>query len=452
MARKALLITGQESETVSTLARNLIEAGGMSLFARQMMQMQAAGVEEMHVVTDWFAQEFTREIENTRQRPERVLVHGTKDAPLKLLEHNMDGNCWFLLEEGVLLDDRIIQHVAQHPAPTAVALIPPLCFLEERTTHGIPVQFENIEGFFGSIAKLSSQTLSATVRKLNSLEGLPNALKAISRTADCAIVNVTDCPLYKAPEGREVDLVWYPLLKQKDGDTATDIMLHAAHRVGQDAAARFLYRPLEDFGAKWLSKAPILPLHIYGLAGLLGLYVTYLFAAGYIVPALICGFAFGILTGIDQKLAHLKRRTSKIDAFKPLINATLEWTWYLAIAYALYPVAGMASYILVLTLIAFRLADQIQVEFFRRMAACPLYNAAAFDRKFQIIASGRNISLWLLLPFVLFDYIYLGLAVISIYAIVTFFIHQLRVLYHTKALMEQNSDIFQRNFKQTKIL
>ena len=52
MTKKALLITGQESETVSTLARNLIHTGGMSLFARQMKQMKAIGVEEMHVVSD----------------------------------------------------------------------------------------------------------------------------------------------------------------------------------------------------------------------------------------------------------------------------------------------------------------------------------------------------------------------------------------------------------------
>ncbi|HEC00229.1 MAG TPA: hypothetical protein ENI91_00915, partial [Sphingomonadales bacterium] len=62
MTKKALLITGQESETISTLARNLIPAGGLSLFARQMKQMKAIGVNEMHIITDWFVPDFEREI------------------------------------------------------------------------------------------------------------------------------------------------------------------------------------------------------------------------------------------------------------------------------------------------------------------------------------------------------------------------------------------------------
>lgn len=452
MVRKALLITGQESETVSTLARNLISAGGMSLFARQMMQMHAAGVEEMHVVTDWFIQEFTREIEQCTVRPQNIHIHNTKNAPLKLLEHNADGNSWFLIEEGVILDDRIIDHIAHHPSPTAIALIEHHTFLEERTAHGIPVQFDETEGYFGSLAKLSSQTLSASVRKLNSLEGLPNALKAISRAADCSLVKVTECPLYMAPQGREVDLVWFPLLQQKDGDAATDVLLEASHRHGLDGAARYLYRPLENIAVKGLCKIPVMPLHIYGLAVILGIYMIYLFAAGHVLPGLIGGGVFGLLVGIDGKLASLKRRSSKHDAAKPFLNGALEWGWYLALASFLFSEVGQAAYILAAALISFELADRIQQEFFRRMAACPLYNAATFDRKFQIIAGGRNVYLWALLPFCLFEQLYLGFCAITAYAIVTFFIHQVRVLYHAKALMEQNSEIFQRNFKQTKIL
>ena len=157
MTKKALLITGQESETVSTLARNLIHTGGMSLFARQMKQMKAIGVTEIHVVTDWFAQDFEKEILNCTARPDDIFIHSTKDAPLKLLEHNNDGNSWFLIEEGVILDDRIIDQIATHPSPSAISLIGHHEFLEERTANGILLQLEGAEGYFASIAKLSAE-------------------------------------------------------------------------------------------------------------------------------------------------------------------------------------------------------------------------------------------------------------------------------------------------------
>ncbi len=452
MTKKALLITGQESETISTLARNLIPAGGVCLFARQMKQMKALGIDEMHIITDWFVPDFEREIKNCRNRPETILIHSTKTAPLKLLEHNIEGNSWFLIEEGVILDDRVIRHVDQHPSPTVISFIGHHEFLEERTAHGITLSLDTEEGYFGSLAKLSSATLAANVRKLNSLDALPGAFKAISRANDCEIIKVIDIPRYMTGRQRNVDMVWMPLMRREDEHKGTAVLLEQTEMPGQDWVARYLYRHIENFDVKYLCKTPVSPNHLTILASLIGAYIIYLFWRGHMVPALFAAFGTTILYGISHKLGHLKMVAPKFDVLARLYKKAVTYGYYVAIAAYLWNFNGLVPVLLAQTLILFHLADEIQGEFFRRMTGHPLWYGTGFDRKFQLIAAGSNIIIWILLPFFLFDQWVVGLGFACGYVIITFFVHQLRLVYHLKNIMVGESETFARNFKKTKIL
>ena len=452
MTKKALLITGQESQTVSTLARNLIHGGGLSIFARQMKQLAAIGVEEIHLVTDWFAQDFEKEVLNCTARPDKIFIHSTKNAPLKLLEHNNDGNVWFLLEEGVLLDDRLIEQVANHTSPTLITLIGHNEFLEERTANGIFLHLEACEGYFGSIAKLSSKTLSANIRKLNSIEGLPNALKAIARAGDCEILKLIDIPLYVEKYGRTIDLIWLPLVRREEGDLGTQVLSEYAQNSAQDYVARYIYHFAERQLVKYICKSPVSPIHVITLSSLMGFYVMYLFWAGNIFPALFGSYMVSILYAMNDKFIHVKRVPLKFERLAHLLAKIIEYGWYLAFATYLSTQYGSAASIMAITLILFNIADEGQLEFYRRMAGHRLYYSAQFDRRFQLIAGRRNTLMWALLPFVLYDQWYLGLGVLCAYAIVTFFVHQVRVVYHLKNLMIENSSLFAANFKNTKIL
>ncbi len=452
MTKKALLITGQESETVSTLARNLIHVGGLSIFARQMKQMKAIGVTEMHVITDWFMQDFEREIQNCTKRPERIFIHNTKDAPLRLLEHNNEGNIWFLIEEGVVVDDRIINQVATHPSPTVISLIGHHEFLEERTAAGILLQLEDQEGYFGSIAKLSSTTLAANVRKLNSLEGLPGSLKAISRAGDCEITKVVEIPLYMANLNRNVDLVWFPVLQRPDGDKGTDVMLEYAQKGNLDWVAHYIHRPIENFIVKQLCKCPVSPYHVTIMAGLFGFAIIYLFGSGHLMPALLGAYAVGILGGVDGKLARVEIQTSRVDDFKHLIGKLMAYGWYFAIAVFLSDSHGEAPYIMATALVLFQIADEIQSKFFYRLTNFQICDTASFDRKFQLIAGRRNTLMWALFPFALSDQWYMGFGFICAYGTITFFVHQARLVYHLKNITIANSENFAEKFKKPNIL
>jgi len=460
MTKKALLITGQESETISTLAQNLIHVGGLSLFARQMKQMKAIGVNEMHVITDWFVQDFEKEILSCPARPERIFIHATKDAPLRLLEHNSEGNCWLLIQEAVLLDDRIIAQTLRHPASTVISFIGQNEFLSAHTANGLPLHLGENEGFFGGIAKLSSQTLSANVRKLNNLEGLPSVLKAIAKTEgprteepktkECAIAKVTEIPLLLTRERRDVDLIWFPLSRREDGDTATNILLEHSQKGLLDWPAKFLHRPIENLIVKYLCKFPISPNQITIMNGLLGFYALFLFASGHMWPALLLAYIVGILAGVDGKLARVKILQSRIGRYEYILTGLIEYGWYFALAAALYDPFGLAPLIMAAALVLFQIADHIQTEFFRRMTNRPLFSLAAFDRRFQLIAGGRNNHMWALLPFALFNQWFMALGFICSYGIITFFVHQIRLVYHLKNIMIDGSENFAENVNKTK--
>jgi len=69
-----------------------------------------------------------------------------------------------------------------------------------------------------------------------------------------------------------------------------------------------------------------------------------------------------------------------------------------------------------------------------------------------LIAGQRNTQIWMLLPFALFDQWVAGFGFICAYGIITFFVHQVRLVYHLKNFMVESSSRFAENFKKTKIL
>jgi len=460
MARKALLISGRESETVSTLARNLIHAGGLSLFARQMKQMKAIGIEEMHVVTDWFTSDFETEILKCNTRPQRIFLHNTKDAPVQLLDHNNSGDSWFLIEEGVILDDRIINHVAGHPAATVISFIGQNEFLSSYTALGMTLQLDGHNGYFGSIAKISGPSFAANIRKLNSLDGLQNAIKALSRASDCEIVPVTETPLYLASRERSVDLLWFPLRRREDGPGATDRLLKFFQNDLLDWPARYLYQPLENVIVKYLCKCPVRPLYVMIVTGLLALYVLALFWTGHTLTALAGAYSVSILYGVGDKLGRLKISPAKsgpkfrLNSWRLIrfLENLVEYGWYFAIAAYLSTLHGPIPLIMVAALILFRLADEIQMAAFYRITGRHIGTITGFDRKFHLIAGGRNVQMWILLPFAIFNLWYTGFGFICIYGTITFFIHQGRIMYHLKNPETANGIILAENFKENKTL
>jgi len=450
MTLKAVIITGQESETESTLARNLIPVAGMSLLERQLRHLKNAGVQEVHLISDWFVGEFEKEIQSIKIKPATVMIHNCKDAPLKLLEHNQPGDSWLLLEEAMILDPRIISNILTHPSASVLSFVHRNQFIENKTALALPLGLEE-EGFFGGVAKLSHKTLEANVRKLNSLEALQGALLAISRAEDCTIFPLSEIGLYQPDLGQDEDLIWRPVTNRENGALGADDLLRSNHRAHQSWPDRFINHPLATLLVKPLSKCPIRAGHLVILNIFIGVFSVYLLATGRILTGVVAALVMLFLENVSYKLSHLKMAARPYEKFQCGFNILLEFCWYMGLAHSLSGQSDHAPYILGAGLILFRLADNVQREFFRRMSGRTLYECAPFDQKFRIIEGGRISLIWIFALFFFIGQSYLGFLTICLYGVFCFFIHQIRFIYHAKIYLEANSEVFVRNFQKTKL-
>ncbi|WP_417319424.1 CDP-alcohol phosphatidyltransferase family protein [Emcibacter sp.] len=451
MVNKAIILTGQESETESTLARNLIPVGGITLLERQLKTLEKIGVREVHLVTDWFVAELEKEILSYPRKPEAVHIHRTKEAPGKILEGNTEQDSWLLLEEGVLVDDRIITSVIEKNAGTVIAVMNREDFQNNQLSYGIPLSLRGQNSVFASVAKISGQTMQTHAEKLNSLEHLKEAVESLSNSNDCEIFEISSIPLYLPNRRRDVDLIWLPVMRPKDGVKGTEALLNNAQKGTLDWPAWFIHRPIENWIVKHICNLPITPNQVTVVTGILGLYIMYLFATGNMALGLAGALAVGVLDGVDGKLARTKMQQTKIGELEHLVDKVVEYGWYFAIAAALSTTYGYAPWVMAATLVLFHLADEVQSEFFRRMSDRQICDTGKFDRRFRMIGGRRNTQMWALIPFGIFGAWYAGFIFICCYGIITFFVHQARIIYHAKNLMEASSEIFVENFRKTKI-
>ena len=451
MVNKAIILTGQESETESTLARNLIQVGGITLLERQLKTLEKLGVQEVHLVTDWFIAELEKEILSYSKKPGSVHIHRTKEAAAKILENNSEQDSWLLLEEGVLIDDRIVGAVIEKNAGTVIAVMNKEDVGEDKSSYGIPLSLRGQDSIFASAAKISSETMQTHADKLNSLEHLKEALESLANSNDCEILEISSIPLYLPNRRRDVDMIWLPILQPKDGSKGTDALLNNAQKGTLDWPAWYIHRPIENWIVKHICNLPITPNQVTVVTGLLGFYIMYLFATGSMAWGLAGALIVGILDGVDGKLARTKMQQTKIGELEHLVDKVVEYGWYFAIAGFLSTTYGYAPWVMATALVLFHLADEIQSEFFRRMSDRQICDTGKFDRRFRLIGGRRNTQMWTLIPFGIFGAWYAGFIFICCYGIITFFVHQARIIYHAKNLMEATSETFVENFRKTKI-
>ncbi|WP_321398026.1 CDP-alcohol phosphatidyltransferase family protein [Emcibacter sp.] len=433
------------------MARNLIQVGGISLLERQLKTLEKIGIQEVHLVSDWFIAELEKEIHSFARKPKAVYIHRTKEAARKILESNNEQDSWLLLEEGILVDDRIITSVIEKRAGTVIAVMNREDFQDDRLSYGTPLTLRGQDTVFASVAKISSQTMQTHADKLNSLENLKGALESLSNSNDCEILDISSIPLYLTNRRRDVDLIWLPILQPRDGAKGTDALLNNAQKGTLDWPAWYIHRPIENWIVKHICNLPITPNQVTAVTGILGLYIMYLFATGNMAVALAGALAVGILDGVDGKLARTKMQQTKIGELEHLVDKVVEYGWYFAIAAALSVTYGYAPWVMACALVLFHLADEVQSEFFRRMADRQICDTGKFDRRFRLIGGRRNTQMWALIPFGLVGAWYAGFIFICCYGIITFFVHQARIIYHAKNLMEANSEKFVENFRKTKI-
>ena len=463
MIKKALVITGQETQTDSSLARSLLKSGGLSLLSRQLILLKEAGISEIHIICDWYSDEIEKEVNSCTEKPALTIIHRSKEASIKiksLLQSDaLKEESWLIIEEGVLIDERILDNLLKAPEPFIIAALSPTTFHSAATPLGTVIDYKDKQVIFASAAKVPASILLDHLKDLIQLDRFADVINKISKTNNVHFCDIASIPSFDKKLNKETPVIWLPLCKKGDCSHGTDILISNAQEINLEWSVWYLYRLIQNYMCKNLCNFPHSFFLIPFVKILLGVGVIYLFSIGQNAAALISAAFVGILEGLHDKLTKITLRPKSLKKFLFFWNKLLPCLWYFGMAYALSDslvlsegILNIAPYIITACFTLFRLADVIQCEFFRRLSAKEIHGMSSFDKKVCRWGGYKNnilILLFLLLILGLWDW---SLLAITIYSTVTFFINQIRIIGHIKTILEENNEIFVNNFKKTKIL
>jgi len=138
-----------------------------------------------------------------------------------------------------------------------------------------------------------------------------------------------------------------------------------------------------------------------------------------------------VLDGVDGKQARVKQMMSRLGGIlEHLCDSIYEYAWQFAIGFRLAGQGhGGVPYGMALFIVGVDMAEKVLLTLFERKRGMSLNVYSPFDRAFRIIVGRRNTYMWTLIPFVVFDALWVGYWVIAVYALMTLLERACRVGY-----------------------
>lgn len=454
MMKSALIFVDRPTEDDDQKPRAMLNVGGLTLLERQLRQLKDAGVERVRVVTRDYPEFLFNAVGKFRKVPGDVsVIDGNMPTDAELMAD--EGDSVLVIEDGVLIDDRIIKSIlaAGEGGSAAIALFPPRAVTFGQGA-GSRISLEGEDRLFASAAAIPWDVFRSVMAVALPHEPLQTLLEdamagGLSGT-DVEFVDISEFETYEANRRREVPILWRPVTVAAECARATRVLLNMAQKGVLDWPARWIHPPFEDLCVVALLRTFVTPNMITVLTGIMGGGIAYLFATGQMGIALAGALAVGVLDGVDGKLARVKRLTSKVGEMEHLVDKVVEYAWYVAIAYYLSGVTGDgAPWVLSLVIIGFAWAEVVQGELFRRLTLKQLDDAGAFERRFRIIGARRNTIVWIWIPFALTEQWAIGFWLAAVYTMATFFVAQWRFIVRIRDYALSEGSAIADNIRRT---
>ena len=446
MAIQAAIFVNAPAKGDEGTPRAFLKAGGISLLERQLRQLTKMGVKRVALIS----KTFTEKLEAAR----------FKQAPAKVEIHNQNalkgGRLWnarddvLLLEEGVLVDARIMKAVTTKPGGRRVAVFPGNTVIYNKG-HGLKLKAKGGDYLFASAALVKGADLLAAIKDRDfRARPLKAVLKAALNSGRAALADIGKIDTYLQDRRRNVDILWRPVVSGAETGKATRALIGMAQKGVLDWPARWIHPFFENALVAMLCPTPVTPNFITLITTVVGFYVTWLFATGDMLWGLAGALVIGVLDGVDGKLARTKMLQSRIGELEHIADKVVEYSWYFGIAWYLAGAEGNAlPWALAVMIVLFAWAEVVQGEFFRRFTGKQLDDAGKFERAFRIIGARRNTQIWALIPFALLDQWLMGFWVVAIYAALTFFVAQARFIIRLRDYGSEKSLEIKKNIGDT---
>jgi phosphatidylglycerophosphate synthase len=446
MTSSALIFADQTAADSDRL-RSLLVAGGLPSIVRQLRQLERIGITRVYVVSLSKRMVLEGALRRAKGVPADVEILSPDEFHPETLWKADEPV--LLVEEGVVIDKRILEAAAADPESKERRLVVfPGHSVVAGKAHGLKLQAAEQEYLFGSAARVwGGDVAHAEADPDFAASPLKAVLKAAIVTGPPTLIDVTQLPTYMPDRRRKVDVVWRPITSRAEAAKATRVIIAASQKGVLDWPAKYLHPLLEDILVEVLCPAPVTPNMITALTAVGGIAVAWLFATGQMGLGLIGALLVGVLDGVDGKLARTKLESTKVGELEHILDKIVEYAWYFAIAWHLAEVTGNAlPWALAAIISLFSWAEAVQGEFFRRMTGRQLDDTGEFERGFRLIGARRNTKFWLLVPFAVYHVWLAGFVVLAFYGVATFLVAQVRFIVRVREFASRKSVEIKRNF------
>jgi phosphatidylglycerophosphate synthase len=221
---------------------------------------------------------------------------------------------------------------------------------------------------------------------------------------------------------------------------AERIILDSAQNGTLDLPA-YIHGPIETAIISLLCKTRITPNQITIGGFVIGCSATAAFVVGRVGLGILAALIFGIVDGLDGKLSRVKIETTERGEWEHHLDYLIENSWWLAIAFHLWRSGQFPN---VFYFLALLIASHLLTEFAKRRAKVAtgrlLDDLTPFDRGFRLIASRRNVYVWILAIGFLLNAFPQSYAIICGWAAVSAAVHLTRSVWICNALRRRVVD------------
>ncbi len=440
MANIAVITALQPRADLPAHPRGALDAGGITLLERNVRLLRGAGARIIYILTDDQFAVLTPLVSQLGKANDIRLIGSALDLTNSL----SDDDSVMALDEGVLLDERLVAAVATDDAPHCIAVFPSLAPEHERAVRIDP------EYSFASVLKAPGKVVRDVCRGLGDWDFVHTLLRTLAAQPGVHMLEVPGLETYVEDRRRCLPILWQPMKAASDQPAALERLLEAAQPHVLDWPARFLHPLVENHLVRLLLPTVISPIMAALLAATIGLLAALAFAKGWLWAGLVLALALGPLEGLADKLTHVRAQFSRL--FQPLswLRFLPDMACYAGLAWNFYENNNLSSAWPVFLLISLSSAASLALHgFYRRFTGRQLHDAGATERHIRLFAGQRSTFFWALLPFAVADMWWLGYKFIALYAVATFFLAQLRFFVRLKEFGVLASSAIAANFERT---
>lgn len=447
---KAIIFIDAKSDDNKECPLSFLKVGGLSLLSRQLKQLAAVGISHVYLLSFSMPEKLHQalpQFKNIVDKLEVVDANFTDTSFWDGIEKAM------LIEEGRLIDQRILNTVLTHEHNNSIAH-----FDEDDAlfgaASGLMLEINGKSKLFASCALVSGDCLKIASLATNyKTHPVAEILNTMVREGESIGVNVSNIDPYLADQLRDVPILWRPVSKQDECTRSTKLLIEHAQNGVLDWPSRFIHPIFENILTFYTLPTFVSPTILTLFTVLFGFYVSYLFSIGQMGAALAGAMIIGVIYGVRQKLSVVKLQLSKLSPGEHILDNIVEYAWYLSMALYFSNVSESTGLWAVgLIVILFSWATFVQARFYRCLTSQHLDDTGVFERALRLIGANRNTRVWALAIFALSQNLVVGFWALAIYTAITFFAYQWRFIVRANDYLSKVSEAVAGNISKTKFL